>query len=176
MDTAYTTAGWRELYMFIGGAAAVLMGLVFVTLSLHLGFITQNSHWRGRARSGVFALMAMILISVFILIPDQPRSLLGAELLVFGVLSVLVPLRNQVRVIHAFGPRRSMLFPMALFDLSLVVTAFSGFSLIVGRFGGLYVLVLATVMDLMFVTLANWDLLVAVGEETRDRLSGELAA
>ena len=50
MADAYSTEGWRELFVFVGGAAAVLTGLVFVALSLHLNPIIRHPDWRGRAR------------------------------------------------------------------------------------------------------------------------------
>lgn len=33
MEAAYAAEGWYEFYLFAGGAAAVLMGLVFIGLA-----------------------------------------------------------------------------------------------------------------------------------------------
>lgn len=73
MDVAYEASAWHELYLMVGGAAAVLMGLIFVAVSLHLRPILEDRWLRGRAESSLLALMSVLLIAGAVLIPPNRR-------------------------------------------------------------------------------------------------------
>ena len=56
--TGYTTQGWGELFLAEAGASAALGGVLLV---------------------------AVLMVSTFALVPDQPRWVLGGEVLVVGI-------------------------------------------------------------------------------------------
>jgi hypothetical protein len=61
-------------FICVGSASTALAGLLFVALSLHLSPIVGNPVWRARALGSLGALFGVLLTSIFILIPGQPRG------------------------------------------------------------------------------------------------------
>jgi hypothetical protein len=98
---AHTTDGWGELFLAEAGASAALAGLLFVAISINLTKILEVRGLVGRAGEAIVLLVAVLIVSTLVLVPDQPRVALGTELLVTGLLawSILV-------VIHARAVRR----------------------------------------------------------------------
>jgi hypothetical protein len=89
---AYTTAGWEELFLAEVGASAALAGLLFVAISINLTKILEVRGLVGRAGEAIVLLVAVLVVSTLVLVPDQPCVALGTELLVAGLLawSILV--------------------------------------------------------------------------------------
>ena len=83
--TGYTTEGWGELFLAEAGASAALGGLLFVAVSINLQRIVALRSLPGTALGSIVLLVAVLLDSTFALVPEQPRWLLGAEVLVVGV-------------------------------------------------------------------------------------------
>jgi hypothetical protein len=46
----YTVDEWHDFYVMVGGAAAVLTGLIFVAISIHLRQVIATPLFRARAR------------------------------------------------------------------------------------------------------------------------------
>ena len=69
------------------GAAGVLTGLVFVGVSINLQKIVSNPSFglAGRAAEALILLVAVLMASVLVLVPDQGPGVLGAEVLVMGL-------------------------------------------------------------------------------------------
>ena len=97
---AHTTDGWGDLFLAEAGASAALAGLLFVAISINLTKILEVRGLVGRAGEAIVLLVAVLIVSTLMLVPDQPRVALGTELLVTGLLawSILV-------VIHARAVR-----------------------------------------------------------------------
>lgn len=55
----------------------MLIGLLFVALSINREAITAEAHLGGQARQAIFALVSVFILSLLLLIPDQSRSALG---------------------------------------------------------------------------------------------------
>jgi hypothetical protein len=65
---AYRPEQWHDFFVVVGGAAAVLTGLVFVAASLNVNTVTQDAAHRYRAidtlsgMTGVFVIYALVLM------------------------------------------------------------------------------------------------------------------
>ena len=77
---------WEAFYAAQLGAAAALGGLVFVGLSLNLKKILSYAWLPGRALLALMVLMAILVISSFMLMPGQSLTALGLEIPAVGVL------------------------------------------------------------------------------------------
>ena len=77
---------WEAFYAAQLGAAAALGGLVFVGLSLNLKKILSYAWLPGRALLALMVLMAILVISSFMLMPGQSLTALGIEIAAVGVL------------------------------------------------------------------------------------------
>jgi modulator of FtsH protease len=161
---AHTTDGWGELFLAEAGASAALAGLLFVAISINLTKILEVRGLVGRAGEAIVLLVAVLIVSTLMLVPDQPRVALGTELLVTGLLawSILVVIHARA-VRGGIGPSRPVLFArVAMAQLAVLPFLVAGVSLLLRAGGGLYWLVPGVVMCLVVAVLNAWVLLIEI--------------
>ena len=144
---------WDTFAAITGGAAAALTGLLFVAVSLHIDFIASSQELRNRAAL-VLSLFAIVLfISILIVIPGQARWVLGAELIVLAVITIL----EEVALLS--GPPNTVTSLLLLVaGIFLVIDTF------IGTHVGLYVLVVPVMAGLGFGGVQAWMLLISFRE------------
>ena len=73
----------------LGGVAGVLTGLVFVGVSINLPKIVSEpgSGLSGRAAEALILLVAVLTASILLLVPGQGLVMVGAEVLVVGLVT-----------------------------------------------------------------------------------------
>ena len=81
--------GWRDFYILAGTAAATLVGLLFVGLSLHLRVVIASSEVRSLARVTLANFGAMLFVALFMVIP-QDQSTAAVELIASGLASLVI--------------------------------------------------------------------------------------
>ncbi len=87
MDTfAQAVQVWHDFYLMIGTAAATLVGLLFVSLSLNADALSRqvNADLRILASQTFTSFINVILFAVLFLIPSQVPLALGLPLLGIG--------------------------------------------------------------------------------------------
>jgi hypothetical protein len=77
--TGYTTQGWGELFLAEAGASAALAGLLFVAVSINLQRIISIRSLPGAALTTIVLLVAVLMVSTFALVPDQPVGCAAAR-------------------------------------------------------------------------------------------------
>ena len=129
MANAYQPEVWRDLFVMVGTAAASLVGLLFVVMSLHINAIRNRpddnmSATIHAARNNTFHLLTVLVTAALVLAPQAP-PILGAELV----------------AIHLFGLRLPIVFTYRYFienrggfPISMIVTISTGYLL--GAAGG----------------------------------------
>jgi hypothetical protein len=165
MDVAYEPAAWQGLYLMVGGAAAVLTGLIFVAVSLHPTPVLSDPFHRGRAESSLLALMAVLLISGAVLIPGQPVSVLGAEVAMVALATHLSGIRG-LRHLPA-GHRRRTSLELLVGMAGATVAFIGGVSLMVHWGGGLWLLLPGGGLALASSVWNAWRLMVDVATAGR---------
>ncbi len=158
---------WHDLYVMTGGAAAALIGLLFVAVALHTRVLVQERlrHVRALAVHVLVNYLVLLLLSFCLLIPDQTGPLLGAELAALGVtiLGVLAVLIRAVASTGANpGPRwHEWLRTFVASGLTAVGLIAAGVA--VGRGAAvLDWLPLIAVALLLIAVLTSWDLLLKI--------------
>lgn len=73
----YRPEEWHDFFVMVGGAAAVLTGLVFVALSLNLGVLLHDVMHRARSIGTLTNFGAIFVISAVALMGDQTHVSLG---------------------------------------------------------------------------------------------------
>jgi hypothetical protein len=173
--SAYHVEEWIEFAVALAGAAAVLTGLIFVSVSINLEKVLEVHGLPGRAGESIVMFAGFLILSIVLLMPGQSRVAVGIELTVGGVLLaallilIAVPSLNQPtrqpvswRVVRILGA----------LAVSLPVIV-AGVSLLAEAGGGLYWLA-AAFMLAFAVGIANaWVLLVEVVRDERYLPVGE---
>ena len=85
---------WHDFYVTAGGAAAALVGLLFVGVSLHLDAVVSRPDVRATARGAFQSLIAILVVALVVLVPAISGSDLGEVLIVLGAVGLLGAARD----------------------------------------------------------------------------------
>jgi len=164
---AFDISAWTDYAVAVVGGAPALTGLLFVAVSVNSAWFSSSEVQRGRAGQALVLFIVPLVTSILILVPGQSTTVLGIEIVVFGVLvgRVLIALRTETEE----NESRAMvlidrLSPRFLTTAGLII---GGTSLIVGHFGGLYWLAAVHVSALLAGLLNAWIFLMAAGAASR---------
>ena len=162
---------WHDFYVVAGTAAATLVGLLFVGLSLHLRAVLSRSEVQSLARVTLANFGLILFVSLFMVIP-QGSSATSPDLIGSGVFSLAV---IGPSLIAAGRSRTRTLRPYQLVlrfgssALGYVAVIVAGALLGRGSEAAAFNWLVVVIIVLLFVSLRNsWDLLVSVGAATLD--------
>jgi hypothetical protein len=151
--------GWDSFFLGHVGASAALGGLLFVAISLNLPQISSAPGLADRALIALSLLLAILVVSSFMLIPGQPPAVLGVEVLLVGIgLAVLGTTRRQR------SDNRAKTIGNAVFLAVAVLPYVVGGAAILagGLRAGLYLVAAAIVLSLVKAVLDAWVLLIEI--------------
>lgn len=80
---------WDTFAVIVGGAAAALLGLLFIAISIRLNVFASNVELRNRAGGTLTLFGIVLLLALMLAIPGQSRRVLGVEVVVLAVLGGL---------------------------------------------------------------------------------------
>jgi modulator of FtsH protease len=169
---AYRPEEWHDFFVMVGGSAAVLTGLVFVSLSLNVRIVTQDATHRYRAIDTLAAMTGIFVICAVVLMGGQDHRAVGIEWLVVAVLSIATYVNGYVQAVRRGGSvtwlhMRRLIIVGVLYLTQIVGAAV----LIANHIAGLYVAAVAMVTALAFMVTAAW--LLVVGGTADEPLGGE---
>lgn len=160
---------WHDFYIVAGSAAATLVGLLFVGLSLHLRAVVSRPEVRSLARATLTNFVLVLLLALFILIP-QGGAGLSQELIFSGVVSIAIlapsllgAARSRTRTLRL--PQLAIRFGASILGYGAVIAAGALVSSGSNE-TGLTMLAVVSVALLVISLRNSWDLLVTVGEAT----------
>ncbi len=164
MSPAYSAASWSEFAFGIIGAAATLVGLLFVAVSINLQRILQFKGLPARAGQTLIFLATPLFAALFVLVPDQSDSALAAEILAVAFVTGAAHLRICVQSgrsdhepLGLWLANRAI--PAAAIALCLLLT---GITLLTRSGGGLYWMVPGVVIAIVVGITNAWVLLVEI--------------
>lgn len=103
MTAGLQPEAWHDLFLATAGAAAALLGLIFVAVSLHPRDVEDQPPIRLRVRVNLQALAAILALSLCALLPGQSASALGVELLLVTAVYVALILGGSLRTARTAG-------------------------------------------------------------------------
>ena len=161
---AYEVASWDGFAVAMLGAAAVLVGLIFVALSVNMQAVLRYPWLVSRAAEAIILLVAVLVACTVMLVPGQSAAVLGTELAILGGgVAILVGYRSLGRRASIAPEYRHQSDTQAAFGVvALLLFVPAGLSLIAGVGGGLYWLVPATLLCVGVAMLNAWVLLVEI--------------
>ena len=163
MDPTFQPEAWHDFYLMVGGAGAVLTGLIFVAVSMHLRIVLRDRWHRGRAGSSLLALMSTVLIAVAVLIPGQDLAALGVEVIVIALASPAYSIRGMAHLPPSDRLGRSVELVAGMVGALLAVLG--GASLIVQAGPGLWLLLPGAAIALGSSVWNAWRLMVDVATD-----------
>ena len=170
---------WHDFYMLTGSAAATLIGLIFVAVSLHIDVIAtakKSSDISTLARQ-TFSNFILILSFAFIfMVPSDTPFGIGIPLLSLGILGIA----QTARLYRSFGFRdgsrdqvfktgqiwRALLIPNTICFLALIFVAVD---ILQGNTRYLSWMVLVIIWLLISATENTWNLMLRVAEIKQGR-------
>jgi hypothetical protein len=162
---------WRDFYILAGTAAATLVGLLFVGLSLHLRAVLSRPEVRSLARVTLANFGLILFVYLFMTFPQGPSAtspfLVGSGLFSLGVIapSVVAAGRSRTQTLR----RYQLVSRFGSSVLAYVGVIIAGVLLGRGSEAAALSWLLAVTLVLLVVSLRNsWDLLVSVGAATLD--------
>lgn len=174
MSYQAVVSGWHDFYIVAGTAAATLVGLLFVGLSLHLRIVVTAVEVKSLARVTLANFGAVLIVALFMVIP-QGASAAGSQLIGAGVISLVVAAPSLVGAVRAGSwsfemslvQRVRVLLRFGLSAIGYLVIIVAGILLLASSFSAAFNLLLITVIALLVISLRNtWDLLVTVADVT----------
>jgi hypothetical protein len=167
--SGYHPEEWVEFGVALAGAAAVLAGLIFVSVSINLEKVLEIHGLPGRAGESIVMFAGVLILSICLLMPGQSSTALGVELVIGGALLasllVLIALPGLNRPTRQPLSWRITRIVLALAASLPVIVA--GVSLLAERGGGLYWLAAAFAIALAAGIGNAWVLLVEVVRDER---------
>lgn len=169
-----TLHAWQNFYFMTGGAAATLIGLLFVALSLgwHLVSKETDEQFNAFVTPILVYFVSVLVLACVMLVPQMPSMLLGGLWLSLGLLGLLATGRA---LLGMFRLGRSSTTSLQHWLANIVLPAF-GFGLLLygamwliftGSAEGLYAAALADGVLLVIGVARAWELVVWIGHQPR---------
>jgi modulator of FtsH protease len=177
--TRADVAAWDGFAAALATASAALAGLVFVAVSINITRILSVRNLPGRAGETVILFVGALCECALVLIPDQPVTALGVELLVAGTLAaailgaIVVPALGVPMPTRQLQPASWRLARVITWLIATVPVILAGCSLIGWIPGGLFWFAGGILLAVVVAAGNAWVLLVEVVRDERYRPLGE---
>ncbi|MGH9277601.1 MAG: hypothetical protein ACRD12_05780 [Acidimicrobiales bacterium] len=162
--SAYHASDWSDFGVALVGAAAALVGLLFVAMSINLERIVSYPTLPARAGSALVLFSFPLVVGICLLIPDQATAALGAEFVAIGLIVGAVLLRLNRPALRAEQERRvSWLLGRLLPSIAIpILVLVAGATVLAEAGGGLYWIPAAVVLAFCAGLSSAWVLLVEI--------------
>lgn len=168
---AQLARSWHEYYVLCGTAAATLMGLLFVSLSLHVEALRESSrnHLSVMARSAFASFLMVLFVSLLMLTPALQRRPLSVSLILIGVIRIAISVpalrRTFIKDRDGTAYGRAYVIAHTVLPIGAFIALLAAGVLLAGRHAddGLEFLMLGCTLLLADAARCAWDLLVKVG-------------
>jgi len=166
----YRPNEWHDYFIMVGGAAAVLTGLVFVAMSLNVNVVAEDATHRYRAIGTLTGMTASFVICALALMGGQDHRAVGAEWFVVAALAAFVYVYGYVQAVRLAGTER-WLRPGRVVGACVVYLAeLTGAAvLFAGHVAGLYVASVALIILLAYMISGAWLLVIGVSTRRPDQ-------
>ena len=161
---------WHDFYVATAGAAAALLGLLFVGVSISLGSldVAHRVEVRSRANQAFVNLTFVLVLALTALIPGQDAASLAITCGVLAALGVVGVVRRLLVLARSRSTARVQARTFRHLFWALLAVAFLGFATyefrVAGTAGTLYDLVAVIFLLLLGAADVSWDLLITVGD------------
>jgi hypothetical protein len=155
---------WQNFYTLLGSSAAALLGLLFVSVSIHLDALKGEA--RALAYETFNQFSCLLLLSAICLVPTPPPPFFAVALLLLGMLAVgRQAVRRRARYRPGYShPWRRDFWPA----LGYLILVGAGVAVWVTGAAPMGALLAASLMILIQATLNAWEMLLYLGMPASD--------
>jgi hypothetical protein len=165
----YRPDEWHDFFIVVGGAAAVLMGLVFVALSINLEPVVRDATHRYRAIGTLANFAGLFVLCAVALMGGQGNVAIGIEWLVVSSGACAVYVYGYLRARTVGGSRTTLSLLRTGTGTTLYLALIAGsIVLLFDASAGLYIAAIAMVILSVYSVSGAWLLLVGAHELTND--------
>ncbi|MBV9778233.1 MAG: hypothetical protein JO143_14430, partial [Acetobacteraceae bacterium] len=161
---APTDPAWTEFFATAGDAAATLVGLIIVAVSVNLQRILARPQLPSRAGAGIAALLLSLGVSLAALMP-QTGAALGLEVIGFAAAVWMVQLWATRQMIVARSQQSRPLFELVIGigigQVQVLPFLIGGVVMLLGQ-GGVYWLATGVIVTFAAAVFNAWILLVEI--------------
>ncbi len=170
-------ATWHDFYMLAGSAAATLMGLIFVSVSLHIDIISRTEKYgdiRALAIQTFFNFLLILGFAFIFMAPSDTPFGIGTPLLILGILGLVRTARLWLRfgikasskdqVFSVNQIRRRLLIPNTVCFITLIAVALDVLQWHTYLIDWMVMIVIWLTIS---ATMIAWDIMLRVGELKR---------
>ncbi|WP_306892736.1 hypothetical protein [Agromyces albus] len=153
---------WAEFSVIMGGAAAALVGLLFVAVSIRADFVSRSGAVRSRLAQTLTIFLGLLASSILLAVPNPARWMLGVELFAVSMLMttahVILNRRAQSGADRRrLGPILDRVNPNIT---TAVLIGLCGLVLVFGLEAGLFLLAAAALVGFVGGAVSAWLVLV----------------
>jgi hypothetical protein len=155
---------WSDFAVVTGGAAAALMGLLFVAVTLRIDAIARARDLRSRAAQTLTLFAVALVAAVLVTVPGQPRWVLGVEVVWLAVLggAAMLALNNRAQRVPREDPIARILDRVGPNGSTIVLVGLAGILTASGTTWGIYLLLPAELAALIGGVLSAWVFLTSI--------------
>jgi hypothetical protein len=170
-----TLRSWQNFYFMIGGAAAALVGLMFVAMSLGMPYVTDvnREDLHIFVTPSIFYFVSVLLMACVMLVPTYTPMLFTLIVLLGGAVGLFWSLQYVRRLMRAANEHQDF---NAMDWLTQILLPLAGYGVIIAAGVGLFIqqeppafmgLWLASIL-LLIVGLTNtWNLVLWILEQRK---------
>jgi hypothetical protein len=162
MMTPDAMQGWHDFFVAEAGASAALAGLLFVAISINLARILEFPHLPTRAVEALIALLSVLVVATFALVPGQSSRAYAAEIGGTGLMIWAVQtfaLIGNWKDSHPDAKTTSRVLVNQLPHLPFVI---AGVLLAVGHPSAIYWILPGTLLSFAAGIFGAWVLLIEI--------------
>ncbi|HVZ14255.1 MAG TPA: hypothetical protein VG894_07325 [Bauldia sp.] len=155
---------WDTFFVAETAAAAALLGLLFVAVSINLKEIVQSGGLADRAMGALFLLLAILIVGLLLAMPDQPVPVMGLESAGVTVVVALIAITLGVRGLRASDAQFRINFILNIVANGVVLApiVIGGLLMLGGGEAGFYWVGVGMCMTLIKAVSEGWIFLVEI--------------
>ncbi len=155
---------WDSFFVAETAAAAALLGLLFVAISINLKQVIETGGLTDRALSALLLLLAILILGLLLAMPDQPLWIIGCETIAVCIVTGIIGTVLGLRGLHAAEKLywRNFFWNVVSFLGVLVVVAIGGVLMFTGGEAGFYWIGVGMCLALIKAVSEGWIFLIEI--------------
>ena len=158
---------WHDFFIASTGAAAVLLGLTFVGLSIHVERRGLDNLRRGLAIGSATSLLYALFASLLMLMPEGVPYVQAVGLVLIGLFGLISSQAALANARHGGSTRTRLAFQFEVPAIAFALLVIAGVTLATGVEQTVWAAALVVFLLITAGTQAAWDLLVSFAPEGR---------